>query len=126
MREFAHLFSWLGTIGVVTDYFQKNLRSDEKKNPTSVSTDGVLGRPNNWRSLDSRAHGAANSMPTLNANSLYQARKIRFDTNIIDLPVYSKQNAPAQRTAGPTSQGKAKTACVKFLVLRHLSRDVDN
>ena len=68
MREFAHLFSWPGTIGVVTDYFQKNLRSDEKKNPTSVSTDGVLGRPNNWRSLDSRTHETANTMPTLNAN----------------------------------------------------------
>ena len=71
MRECAHLFSWLGTIGVVIDSYKTNFRSYEKKNPTSVSTDGVLGRPNNWRSLDSRAHGFANTMPTLNANSLY-------------------------------------------------------
>ena len=70
MREFAHLFSWLGTIGVVIDAYQTNLRSCEKKNPTSVSTDGVLGRPNNWRSLDSRTHETANTMPTLNDTPL--------------------------------------------------------
>ena len=38
-------------------------RSRLKKNPTSVSTGGVLGRANNWRSLDSRTIAFANAMP---------------------------------------------------------------
>ena len=35
-----------------------------------MSTGGVLGRANNWRSLDSRGETTANIMPTLNANFL--------------------------------------------------------
>ena len=35
-----------------------------------MSTGGVLGRANNWRSLDSRGETTANIMPTFNANYL--------------------------------------------------------
>ena len=114
MREFAHLFSWLGTIGVVTDYFKKNLRPDEKKNPTSVSTDGVLGRPNNWRSLDSRANGLANAMPILSTNFPYQARQIKIASNIGDLPIHSKQNAPAQRSSESYISRKSQNSLCQF------------
>ena len=63
-----------------------------------MSTDGVLGRPNNWRSLDSRAHGAANSMPTLNANSVY--RREKSDSTLISsiyLFILSKTLAPSEQ-----------------------------
>ena len=71
MRKLADLSSWIGTIDIVTDVFRIISGRAIIKNPTSVSTDGVLGRPNNWRSLDSRACGAANTMPTFNANPAY-------------------------------------------------------
>ena len=51
MPEFADDLFSIDVIGFVKKY----CRSHQKKNPISVSTDGVLGRPNNWRSLDSRA-----------------------------------------------------------------------
>ena len=37
----------------------------KKENPTGVFADGVHGRPNNWRSLDSRTIVPANIMPKL-------------------------------------------------------------
>ena len=71
MLEFSDLYSGLGPVGVVTADVHGNFRLHDKKNPTSVSTDEVLGRPNNWRSLDSRDQNFANAMPKLNANYPY-------------------------------------------------------
>ena len=93
MPEFADDLFSIDVIGFVKKY----CRSHQKKNPISVSTDGVLGRPNNWRSLDSRANELANAMPILSTNFPYQARQIKIASNIGDLPIHSKQNAPAQR-----------------------------
>ena len=42
---------------------QENNSVNAKKNPTSVSTSGVLGFANNWRSLDSRVRSSANAVP---------------------------------------------------------------
>ena len=72
----------------------------DKKNPTSVSTDGVLGRPNNWRSLDSRADISANAMPNLNANHPYQARKIAILDSSGDLPIDTQQKTLPSKTLG--------------------------
>jgi len=61
----------------------------KKKNPTSVSTGGVPGRANNWRSLDSRTHVFANAVPKRIANfPLYSAAKIAPTLPAVILPIH--------------------------------------
>ena len=63
MPKFADILISLGIIDVAIGVVRKYFWSRLKKNPTSVSTGGVLGRANNWRSLDSRTYSPANAVP---------------------------------------------------------------
>ena len=58
-----------------------------------MSTGGVLGRANNWRSLDSRGETTANIMPTFNANYL------RFNA-LTTLPHYNIRSDSIHPFAG--------------------------
>ena len=99
-----------------------------KKNPTSVSTGGVLGCPNNWRSLDSRTHITANAVPKWIANSpVFRVEKSLPTIQAVNhLSVVSYKKSPARLSSGGISRGKAQSPCVDFLTFSHFIFDIDN
>ena len=99
----------------------------QKKNPTSVSTGGVLGRANNWRSLDSRKYELANAVPKWIANfQLYSATKIVLTIPAAIATIHCLISPPLGLPAWKISQGNAKSPWINFLAYRHIAFQIGN